>query len=78
MCSEHSVVDTDTVNLFKAHLVKFWLHQNVRYNFMVDLTRSSNRSIDDINVYYSFNCNFFIILMQTKMLLVNTCNHCAL
>jgi len=33
-----SVVDVDTVCLFKARLDKFWMHQDVLYEFTADLT----------------------------------------
>ena len=32
------VVDVDTVCLFKARLDKFWMHQDVLYDFTADLT----------------------------------------
>jgi len=35
----NSVVDVDTVCLFKARLVKFWMHQDVKYDFTADLTK---------------------------------------
>jgi len=39
------VVDVDTVCLFKAHLGKFWMHQDVLYDFTADLTGIGNRSV---------------------------------
>jgi len=35
----NSVVGVDTVCLFKARLDKFWMHQDVKYDFAADLTR---------------------------------------
>jgi len=32
------VVDTCTVNAFKARLDKFWQHQSVKFDFTADLT----------------------------------------
>ena len=40
----NSVVDTFTVNAFKACLVKFWQHQLVKFDFTADLTGTGNRS----------------------------------
>jgi len=42
----NSVVDADTVDLFKAHMDKFWLHQE--YDFMADLTGIGNRSVHEV------------------------------
>jgi len=41
----NSVVDVDTVCLFKARLDKFWLHQDVLYDFTADLTGIGGRSV---------------------------------
>ena len=38
-------VDVDTVCLFKARLDKFWMHQDVLYDFMADLTGIGDRSV---------------------------------
>jgi len=35
------VVDVDTVCLFKARLDKFWMYQDVLYDFTADLTESA-------------------------------------
>jgi len=40
-----SVVDVDTVCLFKARLDKFRRHQDVMYDFTADLTRICDRSV---------------------------------
>ena len=40
----NSIVDTSTVNAFKARLDKFWSHQAVKYDFTADLTGTGNRS----------------------------------
>ena len=34
----NSVVDVDTVCLFKTRLDKFWMHQDVLYDFTYDFT----------------------------------------
>jgi len=39
------VVDIDTVCLFKARLDKFWIHQDVIYDFAADLTGIGDRSV---------------------------------
>ena len=39
------VVDVDIVSLFKAHLDKFWMHQDVLYDFTADLTGIGDRSV---------------------------------
>jgi len=41
----NSVVGVDTVCLFKAHLDKFWMHQDVLYDFTADLTGIGDRSV---------------------------------
>ena len=41
------VVDVDTVCLFKAHLDKFWMHQDVLYDFTADLTGIGDRSVHE-------------------------------
>jgi len=46
----NTVVDVDTVCLFKAHLDKFWMHQVVKYDFTADLTGIGDRSVHDINI----------------------------
>jgi len=43
----NSVVDVDTVCLFKARLGKFWLHQDVLYDFAADLTGIGDRSVHE-------------------------------
>jgi len=44
----NSVVDVDIVEMFKARLDKFWLHQHVKYDFMTDLTGIGNRSVHEV------------------------------
>jgi len=46
----NTVVDVDTVYLFKARLDKFWMHQAVKYDFMADLTGIGDRSVHDISI----------------------------
>jgi len=41
----NSVVDVDTVCLFKARLDKFWMHQDVLYDFTADKTGIGDRSV---------------------------------
>jgi len=41
----NSVVDVDTVCLFEARLDKFWMHQDVLYDFTADLTGIGDRSV---------------------------------
>jgi len=41
----NSVVDVDAVCLLKARLDKFWMHQDVKYDFVADLTAIGNRSV---------------------------------
>jgi len=44
----NSVVDIDTVDLLKACLDKFWLHQDVKYDFIAYLTGIGNRSVHEV------------------------------
>ena len=46
----NSVVDVDTVCLFRARLDKFWMHQEVIYDFAADLTGIGDRSVCKIIV----------------------------
>jgi len=39
------VVDVSTINQFKARLDKFWLHQDILYDYTADLTRIGDRSV---------------------------------
>jgi len=39
----NSVVDVETVNIFKAHLDKFWEQQPVWFNFRAELTGIGDR-----------------------------------
>jgi len=41
----NSVVDANSVNAFKACLDKFWLHQEVMFDFTADLSGTGNRSV---------------------------------
>jgi len=38
----NSVVDANSVNAFKARLDKFWLHQKVVFDFIVNLSGTGN------------------------------------
>jgi len=46
----NTVVDVDTVCLFKARLDKFWMHQVVKYDFTANLTGIGDRSVHDISI----------------------------
>ena len=39
----------DTVCLFKTRLDKFWMHQDVMYDFAADLTGIGDRSVGEIS-----------------------------
>ena len=41
----NSVVDANSVNTLKARLDKFWLHQEVMFDFSADLSGTGNRSV---------------------------------
>jgi len=41
----NSVVDANSVNAFKARLDKFWLHQEIMFDFTADLSGTGNRSV---------------------------------
>jgi len=45
----NSIVDVDTVCLFKARLDKFWMHQDVIYDSAADLTGIGDRSVCEIS-----------------------------
>lgn len=38
------VIDIDYVDLFKLRLVRFWKHQDVRYDYKTEITRTRHRS----------------------------------
>jgi len=40
-----SVVDANTINIFKSRLDKHWLDQDVLYNFHSELTRTGGAAI---------------------------------
>jgi len=40
-----TVVDVSTINQFKARLDKFWLHQDILYDYTADLTGIGDRSV---------------------------------
>ena len=39
------VVDVSTINQLKARLDKFWLHQDILYDYTADLTGIGDRSV---------------------------------
>jgi len=45
----NSVVDVDTVCLFKARLDKFWMHQEIKYDFTVKLTGIGDRGVHEMS-----------------------------
>jgi len=53
----NSIVDTCTVNAFKARLDKFWQHQLVKFDFTADLIGTGNLSEEVIKYY----CLFMIV-----------------
>ena len=42
-------VDVNSVNLFKARLDRFWMDQDVKYDFTADLTGTGDRSVNVIS-----------------------------
>jgi len=44
----NSEVGVDSDNLFKARLDEFLLYQDVRYDFMANLTGTGNRSVHEM------------------------------
>jgi len=44
----NNVVDVNTVTLFKARLDRFWVNQDVKYDFTADLTGTGDRSVYEI------------------------------
>ena len=46
----NSVVDVNTICLFKARLDKFCMFEDVKYDFTADLTRRGDRSVHEISV----------------------------
>jgi len=45
----NSVVDVDTIYLFKARLDKFWMHQDIKYDFTANLTGIGDRSVHEMS-----------------------------
>ena len=43
------VVDVNSVNLVKARLDRFWMDQDVKYDFTADLTGTGDRSVNIIS-----------------------------
>ena len=42
----------DTVDKFKLRLDKFWMYQDIKYDFTAELTGTGDRSEYDIENYY--------------------------
>ena len=49
--SPNAVVDVDSVDLLKFRLDNFWMFQDVKYDFTVDLTGTRDWSEYDIENY---------------------------
>ena len=43
------VVDVNSVNVFKARLDRFWMDQDVKFDFTADLTGTGDRSVNVIS-----------------------------
>ena len=43
------VVDVNSVNVFKTRLDRFWMDQDVKFDFTADLTRTGDRSVNVIS-----------------------------
>jgi len=48
---QNAVVDVDSVDLFTSRLGNFWMFQDVKYDYTVDLTGTGDRSEYDIENY---------------------------
>jgi len=48
----HVVDSINTVNLFKTRLDRFWVNQDVKYDFTADLTGTGDRSVYEVCVLY--------------------------
>ena len=46
-----AVVDVDSVDLFKSRLDNFWLSQDVKYDYTVNLAGFGDRSEYDVESY---------------------------
>ena len=46
------MVEVDTVDKFKLQLDKFWMYQDIKYDFTAELTRTGDRSEYEIENYY--------------------------
>jgi len=47
----NAVVDVDSVDLFKSRLDNFWMFQNVKYDYTVNLAGTGDRSEHDSESY---------------------------
>ena len=47
----NAVVDVDSVDLFKSRLDNFWMFQDVKYDYTVNLAGIGDRSEYDIESY---------------------------
>ena len=48
----NTVVEVDTVDKFKLRLDKFWMYQDIKYDFTAELAGTGDRSEYDIENYY--------------------------
>ena len=46
-----TVVEVDTVDQFKSRVDKFWMYQNIKYDFTGELTGTEDRSEYDLGGY---------------------------
>jgi len=47
----NAVVDVDSVDLFKSRLDNFWMFQNVKYDYTVNLAGTGDRTEHDSESY---------------------------
>ena len=47
----YTVVEVDTVDKFKLRLDKFWMYQDIKYDFTAELTGTGDRSEYHIESY---------------------------
>ena len=47
-----TLVEVDTVDKFKLRLDKFWMYQDIKYDFTDELTGTGDRSEYDTENYY--------------------------
>ena len=60
----NAVVDVDCVDLFKSRLDNFWMSQDVKYNYIVNLAGTGDRSEYDIESFLK-SCNSVSRMIRT-------------